>query len=128
MRTALLEVLIGSSAGFEISLGGDETLRSAPWIRKIEAFHIGQVSNTPKGVAVIAQAILQKSFLVLMDSEGTVYRTIPLQSLSKNVNGTVIEPLDLPAIDFTKSFVKMAEGTTIPVGSAFLFSVTYEKA
>ena len=127
LRTDVIEVVIGSSSGSEVTLGIIENLRNAPYIKKIEAFHAGQISNTPKGATVIDLATFQKCFLTLRDSQGTEYKTIPLVSLSKIANGTIIENIDLPTIDPTKSFVKIADGAVIPVGSAFLFAITYEK-
>lgn len=128
IRQEIVTVTINSGAGLEVPLGVIENLRRVPHIIKIEAFHSGQISNAPLGEPVVDFNTFQKSFLILKDIDSNELKTIPLISLSKNVNGTTIEPVHLPTIDPTKSIIRMANGTVVPIGQVFLFSITYEKA
>jgi hypothetical protein len=128
LRTELITVLVGSGSGNEIPLGIIENLRNAKYIKKIETFHAGQISNAPDGTPVVDLAIFQKSFLGLQNSTGTEFQKLtPLVNFSKIANGTVIPDVNLPTLDSQKCIIKIANGTASPVGLCYLFLITYEK-
>lgn len=127
LRTEIIEVPVGNASGTEFSWGASlPNLRDCAYIKRIEAFHSGQVSTSPNGLAVVSQATFQKSFLKLI-SGATEFKTISLVSLSKFTNGTVVEDVNIPAIDTEKTKVKVANNAGVQPNECYLFEITYEQ-
>ncbi len=127
LRKDTIQVVVGSAQGNEIAFGDLRNIADAARIMRIEAFNDSQVSFTQEGTPVVDLATFNKSYLVLQDSKGTVFQTLPLSHLTKAVNGTTIEPVNLGPIDPAKCIVKVATGQAPPLGKAYLFLITYEK-
>ncbi len=127
IRTELIEVVVLNIGVREFSLGQLPNLRNAKNIIQIEAYSVAQVSVAPSTRAVINAAVFAKSFLKLIDSNNTEFRTMPLLSLSKTVNGTAIPELNVPTIDTEKSKIVVGNTTGLALDEAFLLAITYEK-
>lgn len=128
IRTEVFQVPIGSNTSKEIPLGSLTNLRDAKRLLKLEFFHSTQIIKTPEGLDVIDEALLKGSYVVLNDSKSNQLRQIPLTQLTKNVNGTTIEPINIDTIDPTKSYIKVTGDLVPALGKAFVFYATYEKS
>lgn len=128
LRTEIIEVAIGNGAASEFSLGSLPNLREAKTIRRIEAFHAGQITFSPSGRAVVNTAVFQRSYIKLINRDNLEFRIMALSSLSKTVNGSAIENIHLPQIDPEKSKVTIGGvAAGVVAGEVFLLEVTYEK-
>ena len=127
LRTEIVEVPVGNTASTEFSWGSSlPFLRDCAYIKKIEAFHAEQVSTSPSGLAVVSKAVFQKSFLKLISGSSQL-REIALVSISKFTNGTVVEDVNIPAIDTEKTKVKVANTVGLSANECYLFEITYEQ-
>lgn len=126
IRTEMIEVEVVNTAGAEISLGILLNMRDAIGIRKIEAFHTGQVAKSPKGKAVVTLAALSVSSLKLIDRQNREYLHKSLSSFSKLSNGSTIDEINVPQIDTEKSKVIVGDTSQLVANTVFLFEITYE--
>lgn len=127
LRTEVIEVLIGNAGASEFIIGQLPNLREAKSIKRIESFHVGQVSLSPSGKAVVATAVHQKAFIRLINRDNVEFRSMPLISLSKVTNGSTIENVNTPQIDPEKSKIVVGNTTGLTANEVFLLEITYEK-
>lgn len=127
VRVEIFEVKIPAS-GKEFSLGSIPNLRDAKFIYKVEALPNAQATKGPSGLDNIADAVFNKSYLVLINSSNVKLREYSLNSIAKTVNGSTIQPCNCPAIDPEKSKIVIAETTGIVAGTVVLLQFEYEAA
>lgn len=129
LRTDIIEIeVLNIGVGeFVIGSAGQLNVTAAKKIISIEAFSVAQVPLAPSGKTVINAAVFAKSFIKLIDSANVEYRTLPLYSISKQVNGTVIPVLNAPPIDTQKSKIVVANTAALVLNEVFLLAIHYEK-
>ncbi len=126
LRTTVVEIEILNTGVTSFNLGELADLRDAKNIISIEAFNVTQIPISPGAKTVVNAAVFAKSFIKLIRGN-TELRTLPLYSISKQVNGTVIPQLNVGNIDPQKSKIVMGTNAGLVINEVFLLSVTYEK-
>lgn len=129
LRTDIIEIEVLNIGVTEFVLGsaGQLNVSQAKRIISIEAFSVAQVPLAPSGKTVVNATVFAKSFIKLIDSGNVEYRTVPLYTISKQVNGTVIPILNAPPIDTQKSKIVVANTASLALNEVFLLAVHYEK-
>ncbi len=127
IRQKIVEVTVNNNAVKQFALGSLPDIREAKAIKRIEAYNVSQLSVSPTEKAVINIDVFNKSYLKLVNPQGTELRNFPLSSISKTINGTDIPDLNIGPIDPEKSVIQVGNTAGLVAGEVFLLVVTYEK-
>ena len=127
IRTELIEVIVSNVSAVEFSLGQLPNLRNAKRIVRVEAFPVAAVTLSPSGKPLVNATVFQKAFLRLINNRNTDLRQVPLQAISKSINGTTIPEMNCGAIDPEKSKIVVGSSVALVLNEVFLLQVTYEQ-
>jgi hypothetical protein len=129
IRIEIVELNILAAITNAYTFGQRPNLQAAEQIISIEAYDVTQITLSPLNRNVISNAVLKKSFLQLVSSDGgdQTIATLPLYDISKQTASSVIEQQNFPGIDWEKSQIKVADTAGLNVNDSFLFKVKYIK-
>ena len=127
IRTVLLQVVCDAS-GKEFSFTQNEQIAKAARIVEIEAFSVAQIPISLTGQTVVNATVFAKSFLVLKNTSGVEYRTLPLEKLQITAARQNLLQVNTPAIDLQQTKVVVGSPANLAAGEVFLFAITYEIA
>lgn len=125
-RFRLLEVETKANQT-EYTLQDNDNLNTVKRISAIEAYRVSKVAISPKGRAVISDAVFNKTFLTLATSDTDQQQhQIPLTDLCRADNNGQLFYVDIKPIAASKCVLKIASVAGILDTESILIGVHYE--
>lgn len=127
-RFRFVEVVCDNVGATQFHFDTDATLQEAQHILAVEAFSVSEVTKSPTtGRTVVADAILQKSYLTLVaksNDEETIYK-LPLAALVAADNSGRLRLFNIPRINVTKCYITVADTTSLVNNTIWLLGFHY---
>jgi len=118
-----VEVLTNSTTKTKFYFGEQPILRNKR-ILYVDAWLVGNVSESPSDLLVINNTVFYKSFLVLVSKGKEIINRIPLYHLTYNFQKYEKYILDL-VIDFPKSYIEIGSIASLSATETFIFTFYY---